>query len=284
MNKPGIYLLPSDKAVLVIGESHTAYGVNDTLLDLAANLSQPGDAYLYTYAKLRKVLPLNPNIRTVVLSVSEQDITQRLISLWMRNDNFMSEKIRNFAHLISPAELTHLFLQNPQEVIKDITSFPKSKSTICYKIIRGQKTTMDDLKLGSYEVVKENIVQVKNKEIKEDNNPKALATKKDIERMYQEDAMTTSPWQIEYLHKIVDLCHSKNVKIIFLRTPEHKDWVSQNEEIFMNLLHTQFKEVPFIDYRNMPFPDTCYTDLVHLNDKGARIFSDSLNRYFKTRQ
>ena len=113
LNRDDIYTLPTGKSILIIGASQTTYGVNDSLIADAYNISKPGDAYLYTFAKLRKLIPLNPGIKTVVVSISEQSITQRMINLWMHNNGFMDEKIHSYLHLINLPELAYPFFRSP---------------------------------------------------------------------------------------------------------------------------------------------------------------------------
>ncbi len=278
LSNDSIYKTPPDRPILLIGASQTAYGVNDSFVHNIYNLSSPGDAFVYTYFKLRKVLPLNPQIKTVVLSVSEQLITKRLADLWLRNENFVNIKSLSYFHLVDLKQLGFSFVHNPEQVIKDFVSIPKAKSGLCVDILKHKNVTIQDLQLGGYEVEKANIVALKNRRTQTEETPAAKKNRQDIADMYAADPMPVSDWQIEYLRKIVDFCKERNVKIIFLRTPEHPTWEAKNEKIFMDLLHNDFSTVPFIDCRNMPFPDTCFTDLVHINYYAAKPFADSVER------
>ena len=80
-----------------------------------------------------------------------------------------------------------------------------------------------------------------------------------------------------YLKKIIKFCEDNDMIIILLATPQH--YKSKIDTITSKQYHQQnFSEIPFYDLRNMQFPDSCFGDLNHLNYKGARIFSEYLDK------
>ncbi len=267
LNEDRLYKVPGNKTVLIIGDSHTAYGINDTLLEHAVNLSQPADVYLYTYHKLKKVLPLNPQIHTVIIGCGGHSIEQFMSKVFLKRYGFTKAKVQNYYHLLTPGELVYLLGQSPDQVIKGVIGLPKLKTPYVAKILRSQTPTLDELKIGGYAYHDDTI-----------NFKKDLGDVARLEKN-KEDLLSFWPWQIGYLHKAVDYCKSRNVKVIFVRTPEHKLYPRAIEPLFQKFLHDEFSDIPFVDYLKMELPDYGFADLDHLNYNGAMIFTDSFRHY-----
>ena len=268
MNTDRLYKIQDNKSVLILGDSRLAYGINDSSLDDAYNLSQVADAYLYSYQKLQKILPLNPNIHTVVLAYAGENIQQKMVDVWLYKNTFMYEKVHNYLHLMTPGQLLYMFAHNPAQVIKVLVGTPKSKTPLCARILRSQSVSMQELHIGEHEYLG-GVINLKK-------NIDFIAKDKD-------DPLKVSQWQIDYLHKIVNLCRSHNVRVVFLRTPEHKLFKRPNENLYLNILHEQFPDVVFKDYVGMNLPDSCFYDWDHINHNGAVALTDSLRSFFKTR-
>ena len=65
--------------------------------------------------------------------------------------------------------------------------------------------------------------------------------------------------------------------IILLATPQHH--MSKIDTLTYKQYHQQnYKEIKFYDFRSLQLPDSCFGDLNHLNHKGAKIFSNFLEK------
>lgn len=263
LNSPKLYTLPVTKSRLLLGDSHTTC-IADSLLDSTLNLSMPADAFAYSYGKLCHILPNNPQVHTVILSCSEIVINQENIDVWFTN-SFISEKIHRYFQFLTFDQVYYLFQQNPEQVTKDIFHIPVAKILFCAKILTSNKVGMKDLDLGGYLNL--------NKQV--DIN-KALAELQEAEKT---GTHPTSGFQVKYLHKIADLCKQRHVKLLLLRTPEYKYnlYTKKNEALFLQLMHTEFADVPFVDLVNMHLPDSCFYDLDHVNHHGEKLLADTLN-------
>jgi len=267
LNEDRLYRVNSKKTVLIMGDSHTAYGIIDSSLDNVINLSQPADVYLYNYLKLKKTLPLNPQIHTVIMGCGGHNIQQFMSKVFLKRHGFTKAKVQNYYHLLSTAEMTYLLAQSPDQVIKGVIGLPKLKTPYIMKILRGQYVSLDDIKIGGYAFHDDTLDLKKN-----------FADVARLERN-KVDQVSKWAWQIGYLHQMVDLCKSRNVKVIFVRMPEHKLFPKPIEPVFQQFLHDEFGDIPFVDYLKMELPDSCYADLDHLNYYGAKKFTDSFRRY-----
>lgn len=52
----------------------------------------------------------------------------------------------------------------------------------------------------------------------------------------------------------------------------------QNEVLYQKFYQENYSHIKFYDFRTLNLPDSCFRDLDHLNYKGAKIFSDFLEK------
>jgi hypothetical protein len=271
LNEDRLYKLDPKKTVLVIGDSHTAFGIIDSNMTHVANLSQSADVYLYNYRKMQKLLPLNPQIHTVMIGFGGHDVQQFMAKVFLKRHEFTKAKVQNYYHLLSAADMSYLLFQSPTQVIKGVVGLPKLKTPYLLKIMRGRRMNLeDDIKFGGFSFRDDTLDLKKN-----------FADVAKLEKD-KEDLLSMWPWQIDYLHKLVDLCKAHHVKVIFIRMPEHKLFPRSIEPDFQAFRKKEFGEIPFVDFIKMDFPDSCFADLDHLNYYGARIFTDSFAHYAAT--
>jgi hypothetical protein len=84
----------------------------------------------------------------------------------------------------------------------------------------------------------------------------------------------------------VSFCKHQNIKIYFVRSPQHsKNKTLINETNFQNIKDSLFKEVMFLDFNKFPVLNKEFGDLSHLNhlgsDKFSRWFNVQLKNDFK---
>lgn len=273
LSNNNLYKLPTTKTTLLIGDSHTADGINDSNISYLANLSYPADAYIHSYRKLDKILGVNPQINTVIIGLGSHNIQKFMENEFIYKNGYTQEKIRNYFQIMKVEDFTFLLRKTPDQVIKGFVSIPKIKSTVTNKILfSSTPATIYDLNIGKYNYLKDVIDIKRNK----DGIQNRINNKIDL--------MASSQWQIDYLQKMVQLCQQKNLRILFIRMPEHTMYRKPNEKIFQSFLTTNYPKIPFIDLRDLQLPDSCYLDMDHLNYNGATIATDTLIHILKTYQ
>jgi hypothetical protein len=270
LNRDNLYKVDAQKTVLLMGDSHIAYGIIDSNMEHVINLSQPADMYLYNYLKLQKLLPQNPQIRTVVIGCAGHNIQQFWSDVFLTKQGFTQAKVQNYYHLLSTTDMSYLLYHSPEQVIKGVVGLPKLKTPYLLKILRHQPVTLEQLKIGGYAFHDDKLDLDKNRADVDKLNKKGT------------DQLALWTWHINYLHKIVDLCKSRGVNVVFVRTPEHKLFPKPIEPEFQKFLKREFPDVPFADFMKMDLPDSCFADLDHLNYYGAKVFSDSFAHYAAT--
>ena len=51
--------------------------------------------------------------------------------------------------------------------------------------------------------------------------------------------------------------------------------------IFDEFLTTNYSNINYLDFSDKFLPDSCYADLIHLNNNGSKIFSKKLDQLLK---
>ncbi len=93
---------------------------------------------------------------------------------------------------------------------------------------------------------------------------------------------------LDYLERIVALCHQHNVQLILFDPPKTECYRSySNKEVVINAKHTidsfaVANKVPYLDfYNDSTFNDDMFVDYDHLNAVGVKILSDKLDLFNK---
>jgi len=259
-NMESNYIVDKSKSILVLGDSHTECAINDSIVIKSVNISKSADAYFYSFIKLRKFLKINSGIKTVILGISEK-------SLYNKNWLYKPNKANAYFRLMNLNDFRVLLESGG---IKTFANLAKASFDNFSKLLIIKKSNYKDMGIGGYLYFKRE---------KLDEAITRYKKQKSIDRPYSEI-------QVEYLLKIVNLCQEYTVKLILLNTPTYVYCKNENDseklEQFIN--KNIDNSVEYWDYSNYLLPDFCYGDLVHLNYRGAEIFSKKLqndiNRYF----
>jgi hypothetical protein len=83
-----------------------------------------------------------------------------------------------------------------------------------------------------------------------------------------------SKTNLDYLRKIIDLCTSRNIQVMFIRCPVHKSInIHMYEDQFWEVKNTLFPEIEFLDFSDFPLEDQDFADQTHLNKSGSEKIS-----------
>ena len=66
--------LPEKVHIMFMGASHVQHGIDDSMMESAFNWSRGSERYMYTYIKLKHLIPENPQVDTVFLELAPTDI------------------------------------------------------------------------------------------------------------------------------------------------------------------------------------------------------------------
>ncbi len=135
--------IPPDKNILILGDSNTESAINDTILDNSINLSHSADPFFYSFLKLRKILPANNHIDTVLLSFSPHNLFK---NDWTFNEKHIHSRFGQYYPLmtiedirfLSKGNLRAVLTSSPsiiQQVIRNIPDQIKGKNPISAMVI-----------------------------------------------------------------------------------------------------------------------------------------------------
>ena len=87
------------------------------------------------------------------------------------------------------------------------------------------------------------------------------------------------------LQKIIAFCHENNLEITLIRSPQHKRLpVLRNEKEYQRVRDSLFSDLEFLDFNDFDLDDEEFSDLDHLNYKGARKFSSYFNEFMQNKK
>ncbi len=251
------YRLNPATTTVVLGHSQTECGFNDRLVRGTQNFSQGGEAYFYTYQKLKKFIDANPSLKNVVVSFSNNQIDSQM-DKWVWGEENMYSYYPKYAFMMEMQDYEMLMQNNPKTMLAAEAKMFKSFAS---SAIKGRDNLLEDRNWGGY-------LHLKRKKI--DSLIKTDYLRKESKR----DLKQVSQISIDYLQKIKQLCDQHQVKLFFIRMPAHQLWVyRQNEDLFQQVRKKYFNEVRFLDFQDFPLTNDEMGDFDHLNFDGAKRFS-----------
>lgn len=254
--------LPKNIETLILGHSQPETAINDSLLPNCKNFSQGGEAYLFTYSKLRYLATINPQLKKVYLSFSNNQISP-LMEYWTFGDRYIQSKYTGYFYALSSSEQYLLWRTSFYSLVHAEYSLMKSNTI---NLIKNKGTIKTPLYWGGY---------LRYNNFKADSLLKSNYLKK----LKENQKNGISKTNLHYLDKIVRFCAQKNIKLIFFRTPIHpKLFAILNEKQFQRLRQKKYASIPFIDAVHYPISNGAFGDLEHLNYVGAEKFTN----HFKT--
>ena len=252
------YKISLDKNILILGDSHTEYAIDDAVLKNSINLSHSADSYFYSYLKLRKLKKENSQIDTLLLAFSNHNLLTEYDNRWLFNTSHIKSKLRIYTDLMTFSDVVFLFKANPSAVIQGFIESPK------YSIKLLLNGGLKERELGKFQPTQRNSL---NKDIEQRKKSK------------KQRALEYSQFEINHLFMIVDFCKKNDIELIFVSTPIHPEYLKTKEkelEFFNEFYNLKLAQYRFLDYSEFNVPDESFQDLDHLNANGAKLFSNHL--------
>lgn len=247
--------------IVFAGDSNVECDINDHEIPNSINIAQSGEAYMYSYFKLKSMLKFNKQIKVVYLSFSFHTLDKETDQIRLFDDEVLIEKNKFYNYLLETPERELLFTKNPKSYLLGIRDFTVEN----LKTIGKSYSSGKMINFGGYKYLDRNKLQ---------ENIKINNSRPNVPFHFQR-----GEYQIDYLNRISALCHQNNIKLILINTPKHKSYTESikphikfYKQIFKNVLEKD----SLLDFSQMSFSDSCFADVSHLNYKGASIFSKFL--------
>lgn len=259
--------IDNNKNIMIIGASRSRNAINDKFFKGSVNLSDAGDPLFYSFVKLKAFKKNNQNIDTVLLSLDNRTLNKKLADHFYRPVS-LEHKLPNYQNYLTLNDWKILLKINRYSSIKSVLFIPKYSLKLIKEIISNSNHNYHQLNIGGF-----------YKETK-------LINSKIIKDFISNDSIenyTLSIVEIGNLNRIVKFCKDNDIELIFYNPPLHPVMYNSYEYqegkvIFDNFLRTIHPNHTYLDFSNQFLPDSCYADLIHLNEKGAILFTKKLNQ------
>lgn len=252
-----------DKNTIYAGDSHIQTSIIDSLLLSSINISNSGEALVYTYYKLKFLLSQQNSVKTIVLGLSYHNLSSSYDNL------IYGEK----AAYIAPNYFLVMPLASILNIIKNAKSDNKDVFMKNYASMNIGKVLYSDKRLTFIGNYKPNTT-TKTANVEE--------TDKQIIRQYYDEygnLKNHSVLQIKYLDSIVKMCNDNNIQLIILKTPMSKFYRDKIPVEYKNMYNEEIKsrKIKIIDLSDIISEDEYFLpDGDHVNQKGALIVTKQL--------
>lgn len=112
VNKHVVVKIKPNTKHVIVGHSHPECAYNDSLIFGFQNISSSAESYFYSYQKLKKVIEQNPQIETVWLEYTNNNINKDMNN-WIWDDKYINQKYPIYSVVLSNDEKLFLVGKNP---------------------------------------------------------------------------------------------------------------------------------------------------------------------------
>jgi hypothetical protein len=249
---------------VILGDSHTAWAINDAGIAGVQNISLNAEGYKYTYPKLQHLLSTESGVKRVYLSFGYHNLSSYF------DEYIVGSTFRFFAEryisVLTLSDLAELVKNNPRDasdlfkrILKEgLSSGIRGSCPLYGKFPDERRTEVFDFS----------------------------AMEKRIAEQYYLDGRvrSESALNLEYLEKIVALCKASNIELVLLNTPMHEQYRQRIPEKF-RALHDQFiakHHLRSFDFGDLPLSDGEFLpDGDHTNYRGAVLTSQRFAEYHR---
>ncbi len=252
-NLHGVYTLKKTTHTLITGDSHVQCALVTEQARGVRNVAVDSEGYLYSLQKLKKILAVNPQIKTVILGLSYHNLSDYY-------DTYMIGKearhiLPRYIDLFSYSELLDLIRANPKLLRPALEKFFRLNHDP-YAYIGKYINSETGKKRFRQEVMESRV----RSQFYEGNRVRGI-----------------SKVNIAYLQRIVALCKLQKITLVFIKTPLHPAYRNKIPKPHVNAYDKLIKclDLPVIDFSGLELADDDFLpDGDHVNAKGALITTE----------
>lgn len=243
------YHTPKDKNILIMGHSHTANAINDSIFTRAVNLSRLSRPLVVSCNYIQRIINDNSHIDTVLLAVNAS-----LLSEWWGIGNS-----KNY-ELIESIWFNGVF----NEKLELYTTNPKA---LFYMLIEG-------FRLEQIKVLITGMLNVPGGYLYLERDKLQENLERDHDELPYKAQIDTTLYEYKKLLETKKFLDEQGVHMILVDMPKYNpnDSIMEQQK-FHALVKEHLPSFDYIDYVTFPLPIECYGDITHLNHYGAEIFS-----------
>lgn len=263
VNKKECFVLkPGPVETIFLGFSHVEFNINDSLIPNARNLGDQAEPFFYTWHKASRIFDSNHGIKNVFIEFSNKSVNGYMDSTIFES-YYMSRLLPQYATVLNGDDYGLLLRHSAPQLVSALSMMPR-ETLLAFK--NREKDVMKAKKWGGFSYQKESKVFMLLEQYR-NGHP----------RPFLDNEMTK--YNLVYLQKLIALCKNEGKQVWLFSSPIHAASGDRaNDSLFQAIRKTRFGDLPYLDMRNLHFPDAEYRDLEHLNGMGARRFSLYLNK------
>lgn len=247
--------------ILIAGDSHSEKSLNPSLFNSAQNISQPAEPYFLTFWKLKNILKYySPD--TLIVGFAHHNISA-FNDLKVGNHSWADEMFKR-------SYTFHQFHQIDDHIHVDLLGF--------YKVLFNHTAFYPNRNHVHY------IGKFQNNEGSNVSNWKSSIKR----HYYANDSLPgISLTSLNYLDSIVSLGQIHNVQLVLSGSPVYKEYYNHIPKTIREeyeALKTRYSETTIIYDRtnDTSYSDSLLLDSDHLNAKGAKKYTTSLNHFLQS--
>lgn len=258
ISKRSRFVIDSKDRIVLFGHSHPECAFNDTLINNFKNLSHSAEPYFYTFQKVKMVLQQNPQIETVLIEFTNNEIDAKMND-WTWGYKYMSSMFPKYVPFMDKADFGILIRNNPKDFMN------------CLSV--STRTNLTRVLTSDYEFTNIMGGYFRIDASKKNSTPDSVTSGRD-----EMIRPSVSLVNLFYLKKIIACCRGNHKQVFLVRSPQHHSYeYLKNEKDFLKIKQAMFSSTEFLDFGKFPLCDDEFADFGHLNYKGAIKFSKWFN-------
>jgi hypothetical protein len=247
-------------SILLLGHSHTECAFNDNLITDLKNYSHSAEPYFYTYQKLRKIAAQNPQLKTVFIEYSNNQIVEKMDD-WTWGYQYMSSMFPQYAAFMDKSDISLILEHNSKDFLNCLSLATRENLFRIFTFNYDFSSAM-----GGYLRL-------------DHEQPNLNNLNNNVKSELDATSFRISAVNIQYLQKIIAYCNDKHLQVFLVRSPQHNKYeYLKNEADLFKIKQHYFPNTEFLDFNKFPLADHEFADPGHLNYKGALKFSVYVNQ------
>lgn len=249
--------IPTTVETLLIGDSHGATLLDDSLIASSINLCNNSESIFLSYYKIKLLAQSNNHIKRVVLVVGPHSFSDYY------NDIENSPRLKNYYFCLP--------IDEQLKMVKDKNIYFSdafiSTSEELKRITKGLPSSA----IGGFQPETGNLLE---KNVIKDRIQKQFY----FEGRRRQISVNNSA----YFDSIIDLCSSLNVNLICLNSPVHSSYKEKIPSFFSSFYYKKMnsEKIEYLDFANYNVDASNFLpDGDHVNSNGAQKFSVFFNNY-----
>lgn len=250
--------LPVKTNIVFLGNSHIEYSIDDNILNRSFNFARSAERMEFIYCKIKLLKRYNSQLDTVVIGYDNVLLYKR------SSEDFNSSAYSPYYYdTYNFNDIINIIYYSSFKYITSHFSWPfdwsKLSNVIFASIDKNMKIT-NLTNIGGYKPL------YRNKLYDE------IQFRESNIQQHKFDNL-----QIYFMNKVIKFCEKSNVTLIFLCPPQHNKCFLDST-YYREYYAKNYSNIKFYDFKDMHLPDSCFGDLDHLNYKGAKVFSEYLEK------